>query len=176
MVEIPTLRTERLVLRPFREEDLDPWAAILADPEIARHIGGVRSREEAWRTIATYLGHWMLRGYGQWAVERRLDGRFIGRAGLWFPEGWPELEVGWTLDRAVWGEGFATEAGQAAIEWGFAELGLMRIASVIAPDNARSRAVAVRLGMDLDREVELEGRPVVVYARDRPVRGAYSPA
>jgi RimJ/RimL family protein N-acetyltransferase len=168
MVEIPTLRTERLVLRPFREEDLDPWATIVADPEIARYIGGVRSREEAWRTIATYLGHWMLRGYGQWAVERRLDGRFIGRAGLWFPEGWPELEVGWTLDRAVWGEGFATEAGRAAIDWGFAELGLSRIASVIAPDNARSRAVAVRLGMDLDREVELEGRPAVLYACDRP--------
>jgi RimJ/RimL family protein N-acetyltransferase len=168
MVEIPTLRTERLVLRPFREEDLDLWAAIVADAEIDRHIGGVRSREEAWRMIATYLGHWMLRGYGQWAVERRLDGRFLGRAGLWYPEGWPELEVGWTLDRVAWGEGFATEAGRAAIDWGFAELGLTRIASVIAPDNARSRAVAVRRGMGIDREAEIEGERVVVYACDRP--------
>jgi RimJ/RimL family protein N-acetyltransferase len=168
VTEIPTLRTERLVLRAFREDDLDAWAAILGDPETAMYIGGVRSREEAWRSIAVYLGHWALRGYGQWAVERRLDGRLVGRAGLWYPEGWPELEVGWTLDRSVWGEGFATEAGQAAMDWGFAELGLERIASVIAPENARSRAVAVRLGMDLDYETVLDGDDVVIYACDRP--------
>ena len=168
MTEIPTLRTERLVLRAFREDDLDAWAAILADEETARYIGGVRTREQAWERIAVYLGHWELRGYGQWAVERRLDGRLVGRAGLWFPEGWPELEVGWTLDRSVWGEGFATEAGRAAMDWGWHELGLDRIASVIARDNARSRAVAVRLGMDLDYETALDGDPVVIYACDRP--------
>jgi RimJ/RimL family protein N-acetyltransferase len=168
VTSIPTLRTERLVLRPFRDDDLDAWAAVLADEETTRYIGGVRSREEAWRTIAVYLGHWELRGYGQWAVERRLDGRFVGRAGLWYPEGWPELEVGWTFDRSAWGEGFATEAGQASIDWAFEELGLQRIGAVIAPENARSRAVAVRLGMELDREVDVDGTPAVVYARDRP--------
>jgi RimJ/RimL family protein N-acetyltransferase len=168
VIDIPTLRTERLVLRPFRDEDLDAWAAIVGDPETAQFIGGVRSREDAWRSMAMYLGHWELRGYGQWAVERRLDGRLVGRAGLWYPEGWPELEVGWTLDRSVWGEGFATEAGQASIDWGFREIGLERIASVISKENSRSRAVAVRLGMDLDRELVLDGDPVVVYACDRP--------
>ena len=168
MTEIPTLRTERLVLRPFREDDLDAWAEIVADPDTARYIGGVSTRAEAWRSIALYLGHWELRGFGQWAVERRLDGRLVGRAGLWYPEGWPELEVGWTLDRSVWGEGFATEAGQAAMDWGFDVLGLERIGSVIDPENSRSRAVAVRLGMDFDREASLDGTPVVVYARDRP--------
>ena len=168
MTSIPTLRTERLVLRPFRGEDLDAWAQILADPETAQFIGGVRTREDAWRSMAMYLGHWELRGYGQWAVERRLDGRFVGRAGLWYPEGWPELEVGWTLARDAWGEGFATEAGRAAIDWGFNELGLDRIGSVIAVDNARSRAVAVRLGMSLDYETELpNGDKVVVYAVTR---------
>jgi RimJ/RimL family protein N-acetyltransferase len=168
MIEIPTLRTERLVLRAFREDDLDAWAEIVSDEETARYIGGVRTREEAWRTIATYLGHWALRGYGQWAVERRLDGRLVGRAGLWYPEGWPELEVGWTLHRSVWGEGFATEAGQAAMDWAFEALGLERIGAVIATGNARSRAVAVRLGMDLDYETTIDGEPVVVYACDRP--------
>ena len=168
MTPVPTLRTERLVLRPFREEDLDAWAQILADPETAEFIGGVRTREDAWRSMAMYLGHWELRGYGQWAVERRLDGRLIGRAGLWYPEGWPELEVGWTLDRSVWGEGFATEAGQAAMEWGFSEVGLTRIASVIGRENSRSRAVAVRLGMELAYETAIDGDPVVVYACDRP--------
>ena len=105
----------------------------------------------------------MLRGYGQWAVT--LDGRFIGRAGLWFPEGWPELEVGWTLDRSCWGHGYATEAGRASIEWGRTTLGLTRIASVIAVGNDRSAAVAKRLGMALDRRTTLaDGDAVDVYA------------
>jgi RimJ/RimL family protein N-acetyltransferase len=167
-LRIPSLGTERLLLRPFREEDLDEWAAILADEETSRWIGGVRERDAAWERLAVYLGHWMLRGYGQWAVERKSDGRLIGRAGLWNPEGWPELEVGWTLSRDAWGEGYATEAGRAAIDWAFDELGLNRVASVIAVDNARSRAVAVRLGMSLDYETELgSGERVVVYALER---------
>ena len=166
---IPTVSTDRLVLRPFTEEDLDGWADIVADEETARYIGGVQSRDDPWRSIAMYLGHWALRGYGQWAVERRVDGRFIGRAGLWYPEGWPELEVGWTLAREAWGEGFATEAGAAAMEWGFSVRGLPRIGAVIDADNSRSRAVAVRLGMSLDFETELmNGEKVVVYAAERP--------
>jgi RimJ/RimL family protein N-acetyltransferase len=166
---IPTLTTGRLVLRPFAGDDLDAWADILSDEETSRFIGGVRSREEAWEQIALYQGHWMLRGYGQWAVERRSDGALIGRAGLWNPEGWPELEVGWTLARSAWGEGYATESGQAAIDWAFATLDIDRIGSVISVDNALSRAVAVRLGMSLDYETELSsGEKVVVYALPRP--------
>ena len=165
---IPTIETERLLLRPFAESDLDAWADIVADEETTEFIGGVQSREDAWRQIAMYLGHWTLRGYGQWAVEVKRSGRFIGRAGPWFPEGWPELEIGWTLARDVWGEGYATEAGRAAMEWAFSELGLDRVASVVATDNARSRAVAVRLGMSLDYETELfTGENVVVYAASR---------
>jgi RimJ/RimL family protein N-acetyltransferase len=167
-VEIPTLSTERLTLRPFREDDLDAWAEVVGDPEVAQFVGGVRSRVEAWERIATYLGHWELRGYGQWAVEVKRSQTFIGRAGLWYPEGWPELEVGWTLARSAWGEGYATEAGREAMRWGFEDRGLDRIGSVIAVDNARSRAVAVRLGMSLDYETELAtGEKVVVYAVER---------
>ena len=165
---IPTVTTERLVLRPFVEADLDAWAEIVADEETTEFIGGTKSREEAWRQIAMYLGHWTLRGYGQWAVEVKRTGRVIGRAGAWFPEGWPELEIGWTLARDVWGEGYATEAGQAAMAWAFESLGLERVASVVDVDNARSRAVAVRLGMSLDYETELfTGEKVVVYAASR---------
>ena len=165
---IPTLTTPRLTLRPFVEGDLDAWSEIVADEETTEFIGGVQSREDAWRSIAMYLGHWSLRGYGQWAVEVTQSGRFIGRAGLWNPEGWPELEIGWTLSRDVWGEGYATEAGKAAVDWAFSALGLDRVASVIGVDNARSRAVAVRLGMSLDYETELHtGDKVVVYALTR---------
>jgi RimJ/RimL family protein N-acetyltransferase len=165
---IPTVTTERLVLRPFVEADLDGWAEIVADDETTEFIGGVKSREDAWRQIAMYLGHWTLRGYGQWAVEVKQSGRFIGRCGAWYPEGWPELEIGWTLARDSWGEGYATEAGRAAMTWAFDSLGLERVASVVDVDNARSRAVAVRLGMSLDYETELfTGEKVVVYAASR---------
>ncbi|HEX2084604.1 MAG TPA: GNAT family N-acetyltransferase, partial [Solirubrobacteraceae bacterium] len=115
---IPTLATERLTLRPFENEDLDAWAAIVGDPEVAEFIGGVRDRAEAWMRMAAYHGHWVLRGYGQWAVVETESSRFVGRCGLWNPEGWPELEVGWTLARDVWGRGYATEAGRAAVAWG----------------------------------------------------------
>jgi RimJ/RimL family protein N-acetyltransferase len=76
---IPEVSTERLLLRAFCEEDLDAWAAIVGDPSTARFIGGVRSREEAWRTIAVYLGHWTLRGFGQWAVVTRASDELVGR-------------------------------------------------------------------------------------------------
>ncbi len=160
----PTLTTERLELRPFRNEDLDTWAAIVGDPETARYIGGVQTRIDAWLRMAAYHGHWVLRGFGQWAVVLRESDRFLGRAGLWNPEGWPELEVGWTIDRSQWGNGYATEAGRAAIEWGRSELGLTRIASVIHPDNARSIAVAERLGMSFDRFAPLGDERMAIYA------------
>ncbi len=162
---IPTLTTERLELRAFTEADFETWAGIVADPEVARYIGGVRDRMQAWLRIAAYLGHWQLRGYGQWAVVERDSGRLVGRSGLWFPEGWPELEVGWTFARSAWGNGYATEAARAAVEWGRTELGLRRIASAIAPGNTRSIAVAERLGMRFDRKAVLPpDDEVLVYA------------
>ena len=125
---IPVVSTARLTLRAFEDDDLDAWAAIVADPETARYVGGVRDRAEAWLRMAAYHGHWVLRGFGQWAVVETGSGRLVGRAGLWCPEGWPELEVGWTLSRDVWGRGYATEAGAAAVGWGRSALGLRRIA------------------------------------------------
>jgi RimJ/RimL family protein N-acetyltransferase len=167
--DVPTLTTERLRLRAFREDDLDTWAAILADGEVGRFIGGPYRREDAWRSMAVYAGHWVFKGYGQWAVERLSDGALLGRTGLWNPPGWPELEVGWTFGREHWGHGYATEAGRASIEWAFeGPLGLARIGSVINPANAPSRAVAERLGMRVDREVALsDGEPVLVYVLER---------
>ena len=162
---IPVVETERLRLRALEESDLDAWAAIVGDAEVQQFTGGTMGRVEAWFRIATYHGHWALRGYGQWAVCDRTSGRLLGRAGLWFPEGWPELEVGWTLARSAWGHGYATEAGRAAIEWGRSTLRLTRIASVINPGNARSIAVAERLGMSFDRATTLaDGEDVSVYA------------
>jgi RimJ/RimL family protein N-acetyltransferase len=78
-----------------------------ADPEVMRYLGDGQppNRKDAWRQMALFIGHWALRGYGLWAIERKSDGRLIGRAGLWRPEGWPGLELGWALARASWGRG-----------------------------------------------------------------------
>ena len=96
---IPTLETERLRLRAFREDDLDAFAAIYADAEVMRFIGdgNVADRDGTWRVMSLLLGHWQLRGYGIWAAEEKETGALVGRIGLWNPEGWPGLEVGWLL-------------------------------------------------------------------------------
>jgi RimJ/RimL family protein N-acetyltransferase len=145
-VQVPSVETERLLLRGFRESDFEDYAAMLADPEVGRTLGGVQSRTDAWRSLALISGHWALRGFGFWAVERKSDGAVLGRIGLWQPEGWPGLEVGWTLASRYWGQGYATEAGRASLDYGFRTFGVDRLISLIAPDNRRSQAVARRLG------------------------------
>ena len=149
---IPRLTTERLVLRALREDDLDPYATMLADPAVTRYLGqGVPlDRGGAWRQLAMFLGGWTLHGFGQWAVERRADGAFLGRAGLWFPPGWPGLEVGWALAREHWGHGYATEAGAAAIAWAGPGRALV---ALIHPDNAASIGVARKLGFAFDHRM-----------------------
>lgn len=135
-----------------------------ADPEVMRHLGGPVDRAQTWRHMALMAGHWSLRGFGNWVLERRSDGRLIGRAGLWEPEGWPGLEVGWALAREAWGAGYATEAARAAMEWASSELGVEELLSLIAPENTASIRVAERLGMRRRGEIELRGRPVLVFS------------
>jgi RimJ/RimL family protein N-acetyltransferase len=133
---------------------------------VVRWIGRERplSRAESWRELAYLVGHWELRGYGQWLLEERTTGELVGRAGLYFPEGWPGLEVGWTLARSRWGQGLATEAGRAAVDWAFAELDTDRVISLIAPDNHRSRRVAERLGASREGRTAILGHDVDIFA------------
>ncbi|CAA9580368.1 Acetyltransferase, GNAT family [uncultured Synechococcales cyanobacterium] len=163
---IPQLSTQRLILRRFREEDVDAYAEMCADPEVMRYIanGQPLSRSESWRNMAMILGHWQLRGYGLWAVEERSSGEMIGRIGCWQPEGWPGLEVGWTLRRAYWGRGYATEAARLSMDYAFEKLGASRVISLIRPDNAASRQVAQKLGEKPEGKVELFGSEALVYA------------
>jgi RimJ/RimL family protein N-acetyltransferase len=165
---IPVIDTERLVLRGWRGSDFEAHAAMSADAETQRFLGGPLDREQSWRSLAVHAGHWTLRGYGNWALERRSDGRLIGRAGLWNPEGWFGVEVGWKLARDAWGQGYATEAAGAAIAWAWRSLDVDRLISVIHPANATSMAVAARLGMRQLRKDEHHGKRVVIMALDRP--------
>jgi RimJ/RimL family protein N-acetyltransferase len=164
----PRLETPRLTLRALRDDDLDAYAAMLADPQVTRHFSGPVDRAEAWRQMALHAGHWLLRGYGQWALERRDDGAFVGRAGLWRPEGWPGLELGWTLARPAWGHGYATEAARAAREWAWAELRVERLISLIVPANEPSIRVARRLGMRHLRDAVVNRQACGIYGVDRP--------
>lgn len=166
----PRLETQRLILRGWQRRDLEPHAEMSADPEVMRFIGDGRvlDRGQSWREVAMHIGHWALRGYGQWALERKEDGASLGRAGLWNPPGWPGLEVGWKLARDAWGQGYATEAGEAAIEWAWATLDSDRLISLIQPGNERSIRVAERLGMRREEATTVQGQTAVIFAIDRP--------
>ncbi len=154
---IPRLETERLILRALRNEDLDAFAAFMADEDVARYLSGTpMTRDEAWRSLATALGHWQLRGYGTWAVERREDGAFIGRVGMINPDGWPGLEIGWTLGKPYWGAGYATEAAAAAMRYAFLTQPVDKLISCIDPDNVASQAVARRVGESKGPRTELK--------------------
>ena len=164
------LLTERLELRRWRADDVDPYAAIVADPEVMRYMRGEQGdRAAAWREIALFMGHRELRGWSQAAVVERASGRLIGRGGLWQPEGWPGLEVGWVLERAAWGRGYASELGRAVRDHAFQELRAEHLISVIHVDNARSIRVAEAIGSAFERPYTLFGMPCRIYGQDRPV-------
>ena len=164
------IETERLLLRAWRPEDFEDFARISSDPEVMRYIanGLPATRSQAWRTMAVFVGHWSLRGYGLWAAEERGTGKFIGRIGLWNPEGWPGLEVGWLLDRAYWGRGLATEGARAALDYAFTTLGADHVISVIDPANTRSIRVAENLGEWFEREHDFDGNRALIYGITRP--------
>ena len=163
------LETERLLLRGFQESDLEQYARICADPEVMCFLGGNPfSREDAWRHIASMLGHWQLRGYGMWAVEEKSSGALLGRIGFNNPEGWPGFEVGWTLGRPYWGRGFATEGAHAALEYAFSELRQAHVISLVHPNNKASIRVAERIGEILEGTTILLGTRVCVYGIDHP--------
>jgi RimJ/RimL family protein N-acetyltransferase len=168
MTEIQ-LETERLIMRLWREEDFEAYAELCADPEVMRYLGGKTfDRTEAWRQMASMVGHWQLRGYGQWVVEEKATGRFAGRLGFLNPAGWPGFEIGWTLKREFWGKGYATEGARRALEYGFNELDKPHVISLIHPDNRASIRVAQRLGETLEGTATIFGTDVLVYGLDRP--------
>lgn len=166
---IPTIETERLTLRAFREADAAAFFELSQDPDVMRYVGDRRvpTLQESWRAIAGWLGHWALRDYGQWAIEERASGRLIGRAGIINPVDWPGAEVGYLLGRAWWGHGYATEAARAAMDWGFERIGFADLLSLIDPANNPSIAVAMRLGETLRGETDLWGNTVMVYGISR---------
>ena len=148
------LRTERLVLRRWREEDLEPYAALNADPRVMEHFPALLSRAESDAMVERIEAHFDEHGWGLWAAEVVGSGAFIGFIGLW-PPGFeahftPAVEVGWRLAHEHWGHGYAPEGARAAITHGFERLGLEEIVSMTSVGNERSRRVMEKLGLTHD--------------------------
>lgn len=178
-IETPVVQTERLILRGWRAEDFAPYAELLAEPAAARFItrrGRPYSPAEAWTEMAFMAGHWQLLGFGMFVVEARDGGNFLGRVGPILPKGWPALEIGWALAPAAQGQGYATEAAAAAIDWTFDTLKVDRIISVIHPDNRASQRVAARLGECRTSEMFAPfGEPCDIWELRRDGGAAVSP-
>jgi RimJ/RimL family protein N-acetyltransferase len=167
----PELRTERLLLRQWRDEDAEPLAAIYTQPEFLEFmppcdLDGARDQIERFRT------RWDEDGFSHWAAEDPVSGLLIGRIGLLRHRDWPvtdnPVEVGWTLDRCYWGKGLATEGGRASMElWRKRLLDDHELISITSPGNVRSRAVMERLGLTLRGSTHWRGFDQVWYAIDR---------
>jgi RimJ/RimL family protein N-acetyltransferase len=160
----------RLLLRLPEASDAQPLLEIHEHPDVVKYVlsgaspGGITG---AWRSIATMLGHWELRGYGQWTVVEKASGEIVGRVGLWNPEGWPGIELGWITRRSRWGEGFATEAARAALDWSWANVDTDHIISIIQADNLASIRVAQKIGESLERIDNHSGAEVHVFGVHR---------
>jgi RimJ/RimL family protein N-acetyltransferase len=165
---IPVLETDRLRLRAWREDDLGAFADFCANDATARFVGGTGNRQNAWRRMAMFLGHWTVRGYGNWAIEEKAGGRWVGYGGLWNPEGWPEPELMWGLALGSQGQGYATEAARRARQFAYVELGWATLTSYIDSRNEPSLRVARRLGASFERDVELDESAVGLYRHPAP--------
>lgn len=168
----PVLETARLVLRPHRSEDLDAQARAMGDPEVVRHLGGTPfSREDTWRRLLCAPGLWNLLGYGYWVVAARDDGRYLGQLGFadfkreMSPaiEGLPEM--GWIFTPAAQGQGYATEAGLAALAWADEVLRPPQITAIIDAANAPSIRVAEKCGFNETEPATYRGEPILLFRR-----------
>jgi RimJ/RimL family protein N-acetyltransferase len=166
------IETERLLLRKPRPADAADLAVAYADPEVVRFIGdgSTATLPEVEEGIQQWLERWESWGMSLLSLERREDGRVLGRAGFlrWDPETWQvggnETELGWLLAREHWGQGYATEAAVALRDWALTERGLTRLISLIHHANVQSVHVAERIGERYERDVVVRGHPTQLYS------------
>jgi RimJ/RimL family protein N-acetyltransferase len=177
---INSVETSRLLLRVPELADANALMGIIWDPELVEQKqvtlleppGGL---DLAVKNTSDMRRQWELRGYGQWVIVEKATGQVIGIVGFYHPQRqWPGVDLGWVIQRARWGNGLATEAAAAALDWIWERTGLDRIISLIAPTDARSVRVATKLGLRFDRADAdpVHGEPVHVYAIDRSRAGA----
>ena len=170
--EAPRIETERLVLRQWRKDDFRPYHAIVRHPDVHRHFGpNPMSAEECWRRLAASVGGWQFNGFGTWAVERKSDGALVGNVGLFTawrdldPEFGEEPEMGWIMAAETHGQGLASEACRAALEWAQANLEPTPIWAIIAPANEPSIRLSEKIGFEPLHETAYHDEPTLVLRR-----------
>ena len=163
----PRIETERLILRPPQAGDLEAYLTFITS-ERAEHVGRETSRFEGYKCFAAEAGHWMLYGYGPWAVTLKGSGATVGQIGVWHPEGFPERELGWLIWAEAEGQGIAYEAAKAARDFDYREHGTKTLVSYIDPANTRSIRLAERLGAWHDKDAAPLDPGGLVYRHPAP--------
>lgn len=166
---IPELTTQRLLLRAPRQDDFSVYEAFYADSAQSRFYGGPLKSREAWTKLAMEVGHWSLKGYGVWSIEIQSTGEMVGGCGFWWPDGWPRPELTWWLIEAARGEGLATEASLAALDFAYRELNWDIVETHLDDDNETARRLVLRLGgAMLTRDLFPDGIERNVYSIPPP--------
>ena len=160
---MPSIETDRLLLRMILADDLDHLASLLSDPDVVKYVGDGQptGRDEAKRALESIIKHWQTHGFGRWAVVDKSSGEFIGFGGLRSLFGTPE--VVYHLAKAHWGKGYATELARAALHFGFEERGFDRIVAITKPQNAASIHVMDKLGLRFEKHTRYYDMDVVQY-------------
>ncbi len=168
-MEIPVLTTARLVMRGFTGQDVEAMHQIMNGPDVLRYFPDPHpfTQEHVQQMISRRLAEWAERGYGLWAVESRAGGELMGRCGLSYIAEAGETEIDFILGVPFWGRGYATEAGRAALDYGFRELPLETIVGIVHPDNMASRHVLEKLGMRNPERKEYFEMTCLRYSIDR---------
>lgn len=161
-----SIETDRLILRMFTKDDLADYYKLCSDVETMRFLGGIYDKEKTFRHVAFILGHWALRGYGLYAVELKETGEFLGRVGFIHPDGYPDLELAWTIYRPFWGKGYALEAAKACLKEAKTLLPQNYVIHLIDPENIASVRLAEKVGATFSYETEIHGVHAHVYKTD----------
>ncbi len=162
-IEVPTLETERFIMRPPSVEAFPHYEEFYTDADASRFYDGPMTVSEAWAALAMDIGYWQLQGFGVWVIEQKSDGRLLGGCGFWQDKGWPRELTWWLLPEAR-GKGNASEASRAAISHGYAVFGWDNIETYMDDDNEAARALVLRLGGVEDRrETFVDGEDRTIY-------------
>jgi len=178
-ITVPRLKTARLLLRELRKPDFEAFAAHNADPEATKYMSGLVDRRGAWRIFASAIGSWSITGAGWWALETLDTHEHVGTVGAFFRESSflgdatvsthsTDLEVGWSIYKAYWRRGYASEAAAAGMQYAIEAHDPPRVVAYITPGNVASTGVAERIGMTLDKEIAaFYGETALRYVLDR---------
>lgn len=171
---IPIIKTSRLILRAFTAKDVGPMYRILSEKGVLRYFPTTDPppQDRVQKMVSGLLQHWEKHGYGLWAIEAQSNGELMGRCGLQCLPETEEVEIDFILGKTFWGQGFATEAGRASLQYGFEELDLESVVGIVHLENKASQRVLEKLGMELVEQRQYFGMECYRYVVERSSYGS----